>query len=133
MSVSSYERASLRLQAFAMLKGWGRTGEDGKFRAWSGDELKPVADHYVDWALSGGGLYCSFCAKSEEDVKKLVAGPASITICNECVDLCHEIVHERPAEEAALPGGTRMGGDAAGGSGSEATEHGTRRSGGPTP
>ena len=39
-------------------------------------------------------LYCSFCGKSQHDVLKLVAGPTSL-ICNECVDLCHDICHER--------------------------------------
>ena len=37
-------------------------------------------------------LYCSFCAKSEHKVKQLVAGP-SVFICNECIDLCSDIVH----------------------------------------
>lgn len=36
---------------------------------------------------------CSFCSKSQNDVKKLVAGP-SVYICNECVDLCHGIIKE---------------------------------------
>ena len=35
-------------------------------------------------------LYCSFCGKSQHEVKKLIAGP-SVYICNECVDLCNEI------------------------------------------
>ena len=37
-------------------------------------------------------LYCSFCGKSQHEVKKLVAGP-KVCICNECTDLCHGIVH----------------------------------------
>jgi ATP-dependent Clp protease ATP-binding subunit ClpX len=44
-------------------------------------------------------LNCSFCGKSQEDVKKLVAGPG-VYICNECIDLCNEIVTE-DADEAA--------------------------------
>ncbi len=36
-------------------------------------------------------LYCSFCGKSEHEVDKLVAGP-SVFICNDCVDLCNEII-----------------------------------------
>ncbi len=38
-------------------------------------------------------LYCSFCGKSQKDVKKLIAGP-NVFICNECIDLCHDIVKE---------------------------------------
>lgn len=37
-------------------------------------------------------LYCSFCGKSEKEIKKLAAGPAGLFICNECVDLCHAIM-----------------------------------------
>ena len=37
-------------------------------------------------------LYCSFCGKSQHEVEKLVAGPR-VFICDECTDLCHEIVH----------------------------------------
>ncbi|TPE51302.1 ATP-dependent Clp protease ATP-binding subunit ClpX [Maribrevibacterium harenarium] len=36
-------------------------------------------------------LYCSFCGKSQDEVKKLIAGP-SVYICNECVDLCNNII-----------------------------------------
>lgn len=39
-------------------------------------------------------LRCSFCGKSEDDVEKLIAGP-TVFICNECVDLCHGIIHEK--------------------------------------
>ena len=46
-------------------------------------------------------LYCSFCGKSQHEVKKLIAGP-SVFICDECIDLCNEIIRdELPAEEAA--------------------------------
>jgi len=38
-------------------------------------------------------ILCSFCGKSQEDVKKLIAGP-TVYICNECIDLCNEIVRE---------------------------------------
>jgi hypothetical protein len=38
--------------------------------------------------------YCSFCGKAATAVKKLVAGP-NVFICNECVDLCHNTVHEK--------------------------------------
>lgn len=38
-------------------------------------------------------LYCSFCGKSQHEVKKLIAGP-SVFICSECVDLCNDIIQE---------------------------------------
>jgi ATP-dependent Clp protease ATP-binding subunit ClpX len=38
-------------------------------------------------------LYCSFCGKSQHEVKKLIAGP-TVFICDECVELCMDIVHE---------------------------------------
>ena len=38
-------------------------------------------------------LYCSFCGKSQNDVRKLIAGP-SVFICDECVDLCNDIIRE---------------------------------------
>jgi len=42
---------------------------------------------------SGKLLYCSFCGKSQHEVRKLIAGP-SVFICEECVDLCNEIIRE---------------------------------------
>ena len=38
-------------------------------------------------------LYCSFCGKSQRDVRKLIAGP-TVFICDECVELCMDIVGE---------------------------------------
>ena len=49
-------------------------------------------------------LYCSFCGKSQHEVKKLIAGP-SVFICDECIDLCNEIIRDEAAgaaEEAGL-------------------------------
>ena len=42
---------------------------------------------------SGKVLYCSFCGKSQHEVRKLIAGP-SVFICDECVDLCNDIIQE---------------------------------------
>ncbi len=44
-------------------------------------------------SLSTDTLYCSFCRKSQHDVKKLIAGPA-VHICDECVALCDKIIAE---------------------------------------
>jgi ATP-dependent Clp protease ATP-binding subunit ClpX len=43
-------------------------------------------------------LYCSFCGKSQHEVKKLIAGP-SVFVCDECVDLCNDIIREEMQEE----------------------------------
>ena len=44
-------------------------------------------------------LYCSFCGKSQHEVKKLIAGPA-VFVCVECVDLCNDIIREERLEAA---------------------------------
>ena len=50
-------------------------------------------------------LYCSFCGKSQHEVKKLIAGP-SVFICDECIELCNDIIRD----EAPVDGGTTKGG-----------------------
>jgi ATP-dependent Clp protease ATP-binding subunit ClpX len=59
--------------------------------------------------LNSDKLNCSFCGKVQDDVKKLIAGP-NVYICNECVDLCNDIIEEeikndedRPLEELPSP------------------------------
>ncbi|WP_276320711.1 ClpX C4-type zinc finger protein, partial [Phytoactinopolyspora endophytica] len=42
-------------------------------------------------------LKCSFCGKSQKQVKKLIAGPG-VYICDECIDLCNEIIEEELSE-----------------------------------
>ena len=44
-------------------------------------------------------LHCSFCGKNQHDVSKLIAGPSSIYICNECVELCNDIIREEVQEK----------------------------------
>src|SRR5213075_3213493 len=46
-------------------------------------------------------LKCSFCGKSQKQVKKLIAGPG-VYICDECIDLCNEIIEEELAEPTEL-------------------------------
>ena len=46
-------------------------------------------------------LKCSFCGKSQKQVKKLIAGPG-VYICDECIDLCNEIIEEELSETAEL-------------------------------
>ena len=45
-------------------------------------------------------LYCSFCGKSQHEVRKLIAGP-SVFICDECVDLCNDIIREEVQENSS--------------------------------
>ncbi|MFC6180703.1 ATP-dependent Clp protease ATP-binding subunit ClpX [Lactiplantibacillus daowaiensis] len=47
---------------------------------------------------TNGPVNCSFCGKSQDQVKKIVAGPG-VYICNECIDLCKEIIDEEFSEE----------------------------------
>ncbi|HJX60368.1 MAG TPA: ATP-dependent Clp protease ATP-binding subunit ClpX, partial [Thermodesulfobacteriota bacterium] len=56
---------------------------------------------------NGGGnygtvLHCSFCGKSQDEVRKLIAGP-TVYICDECIELCNEIIAEE-TEERFVPG-----------------------------
>ncbi len=48
---------------------------------------------------------CSFCAKSQDQVKKLIAGPGAVYICDECVDLCREIIEEEGGPAKQKPTG----------------------------
>ena len=53
--------------------------------------------------IGDGGdlLKCSFCGKSQKQVKKLIAGPG-VYICDECIDLCNEIIEEELSEGAEV-------------------------------
>lgn len=53
-----------------------------------------------DSADSDKLLYCSFCGKSQNEVRKLIAGP-SVFICDECVDLCNDIIREEVQEASS--------------------------------
>mgnify|MGYP001819906862 CR=1 FL=1 len=48
-------------------------------------------------------LYCSFCGKSQHEVRKLIAGP-SVFVCDECVELCNDIIHEEMQEKSSTGG-----------------------------
>ena len=48
-------------------------------------------------------LYCSFCGKSQHEVRKLIAGP-SVFICDECIELCNDIIRDEVQAEAASDG-----------------------------
>ena len=50
---------------------------------------------------SDSKVRCSFCGKPQEQVRKLIAGPNGAFICDECVDICSEIIEEEFAKEEA--------------------------------
>lgn len=52
-------------------------------------------------------LYCSFCGKSQHEVRKLIAGP-SVFICDECVDLCNDIIREEVQESSGEGGQDKL-------------------------
>ena len=43
---------------------------------------------------------CSFCGKNQDQVKRLIAGPGAVYICDECVELCQEIINEETQTSA---------------------------------
>ena len=52
-------------------------------------------------------LYCSFCGKSQHEVRKLIAGP-SVYVCDECVELCNDIIREEMQEKPTTEAGTSL-------------------------
>ena len=46
-------------------------------------------------------FHCSFCGKSQHEVRKLIAGP-SVYVCDECVALCNEIINEEGRDDKAI-------------------------------
>ncbi len=48
---------------------------------------------------------CSFCGKKNAEVERMIAGPDGVAICNECVDLCNEIIDEAVPAPAKKPSG----------------------------
>lgn len=56
---------------------------------------------------NGKLLYCSFCGKSQHEVRKLIAGP-SVFVCDECVDLCNDIIREEIQEKETESGRKKL-------------------------
>ncbi|MGI9590224.1 MAG: ClpX C4-type zinc finger protein, partial [Myxococcota bacterium] len=52
-------------------------------------------------------LSCSFCGKSQREVKKLIAGP-TVYICDECIELCNDIIAEEYGQEEATPTSSKV-------------------------
>jgi hypothetical protein len=64
-------------------------------------DMSAAANSAQPTPAAGGGtsseriLFCTFCFKSQHEVRKLISGPAGVFICDECVDLCNEIIADR--------------------------------------
>ncbi|MFL0809458.1 MAG: ATP-dependent Clp protease ATP-binding subunit ClpX [Agarilytica sp.] len=66
-----------------------------------------MPDNKGDNEDNGKLLYCSFCGKSQHEVRKLIAGP-SVFICDECVELCNDIIREEIQESATEGKGEKL-------------------------
>lgn len=66
-----------------------------------------MADERTGKGEDGKLLYCSFCGKSQHEVRKLIAGP-SVFICDECVDLCNDIIREELQDSGPKDESTRL-------------------------
>ena len=64
-------------------------------------------DRYNKGDDNGKLLYCSFCGKSQHEVRKLIAGP-SVFVCDECVDLCNDIIREEIQEKETDKGARKL-------------------------
>src|ERR687890_1096331 len=74
--------------------GAGYRSGPGRPSGTTGRHSNPREDRQVARIGDGGDLLkCSFCGKSQKQVKKLIAGPG-VYICDECIDLCNEIIEE---------------------------------------
>lgn len=52
--------------------------------------------------MNGNDIRCSFCNKTQSQVRKLIAGPAGVYICDECIDICADILEEELEEDAVV-------------------------------
>jgi hypothetical protein len=56
------------------------------------EELRADVERLTSELLAAKALHCSFCSKSQREVRKLIAGPDDVFICDECVELCKTII-----------------------------------------
>ena len=68
-----------------------------------GNEDKAGAVQAEAGSVTAKTLYCTFCFKSQHQVKMLISGPAAIFICDECVALCNECIAGRFPDKSKLP------------------------------
>jgi ClpX C4-type zinc finger len=67
----------------------------------AGNEKATPAPSAAGGKLPKKTLYCTFCFKSQHEVRTLIAGPAAVYICDECVELCNEIIASGPPAGAS--------------------------------
>ena len=79
-------------------------------QAWyrSGNRSRASGDRSTDAHQRNNRVQyrCSFCGKTQEQVRRLIAGPGGVYICDECVELCREIIEEeasQPPQKAKFP------------------------------
>src|SRR5262249_20888708 len=83
---------------------WHHRRRDRRSERGRHDRCDPIGRGRIDVAEFGDSrelLKCSFCGKSQKQVKKLIAGPG-VYICDECIDLCNEIIEEELSETSEL-------------------------------
>ncbi|MDY6980687.1 MAG: ATP-dependent Clp protease ATP-binding subunit ClpX [Pseudomonadota bacterium] len=66
-----------------------------------------MSDDTTNSGDNGKLLYCSFCGKSQHEVRKLIAGP-SVFVCDECVELCNDIIREEVQEQSGAVTGSKL-------------------------
>src|SRR5919107_4289465 len=82
--------------------GAGYRSGPGRPSGTTGRHSNPREDRQVARIGDGGDLLkCSFCGKSQKQVKKLIAGPG-VYICDECIDLCNEIIEEELSQTSEV-------------------------------
>src|SRR4030095_4828822 len=72
-----------------------------RFRSCALPPLRSKRRHVARVSEGNEQLLCSFCGKSQRQVKKLIAGPG-VYICDECIDLCNEHIDEELTTPASL-------------------------------
>ena len=87
-------RSAGRTPAGAALSTGGRAGEGHRLQCCQEPSWSRRASFWTEWK----DLRCSFCGKSQREVRKLIAGP-SVYICDECVELCNDIITEEYERE----------------------------------
>ena len=66
-----------------------------------------MSDEHDGSSGDGKLLHCNFCGKSQHEVRKLIAGP-SVYVCDECVELCNDIIREELQENADESGSKKL-------------------------
>jgi hypothetical protein len=99
--------AQLQEGNLALIKAaatWTPADHGASFAAYLEEQVEAAIDGAKVAELRAGPVVrCTFCNKSQKVVKKLIAGPGNVYICNECIDLCVWIIADDPEGPAAQP------------------------------